>query len=139
MARRVLPHSRLDSIPRRNCGSGCAMRPWRECARIATRKHSTPSTRLFYRRPQVGAPALLADDREIRTRGWRPRGVAERSGYTLSFRPCEKPVLCIANPDPAITPLMDHGPEPRLAVLVPCFNEELTVARVVEDFRRNLP
>jgi glycosyltransferase involved in cell wall biosynthesis len=34
---------------------------------------------------------------------------------------------------------MDHGPEPRLAVLVPCFNEELTVARVVEDFRQNLP
>jgi glycosyltransferase involved in cell wall biosynthesis len=29
--------------------------------------------------------------------------------------------------------------ELRIAVLIPCYNEELTVAEVVEDFRRNLP
>lgn len=28
---------------------------------------------------------------------------------------------------------------PKTAVLIPCFNEEATVARVVEDFRRSLP
>jgi len=29
--------------------------------------------------------------------------------------------------------------ELRIAVLIPCYNEELTVAQVVEDFRQNLP
>jgi glycosyltransferase involved in cell wall biosynthesis len=29
--------------------------------------------------------------------------------------------------------------EPRIAVLIPCYNEELTVAGVVENFRRELP
>lgn len=27
----------------------------------------------------------------------------------------------------------------RIAVLIPCFNEELTVGRVVDDFRQELP
>jgi len=29
--------------------------------------------------------------------------------------------------------------EPRIAVFVPCLNEELTIARVIDDFRRTLP
>ena len=29
-----------------------------------------------------------------------------------------------------------EGAEPRIAILIPCFNEELTIARVVEAFRR---
>lgn len=29
--------------------------------------------------------------------------------------------------------------EPRIAVLIPCYNEELTVARVVDDFKKELP
>ena len=29
--------------------------------------------------------------------------------------------------------------QPRIAVLVPCFNEEAAVAKVVADFRHNLP
>ncbi|MEP7271140.1 MAG: glycosyltransferase family 2 protein [Acidobacteriota bacterium] len=29
--------------------------------------------------------------------------------------------------------------EPRVAVLIPCYNEEQTIAEVVRDFRRNLP
>jgi len=34
---------------------------------------------------------------------------------------------------------MSRANKPRVAVLVPCFNEGATIARVVEDFRRNLP
>jgi len=30
-------------------------------------------------------------------------------------------------------------PHPRIAVLIPCYNEELTIARVVRDFRAELP
>jgi glycosyltransferase involved in cell wall biosynthesis len=30
-------------------------------------------------------------------------------------------------------------PEPRIAVLIPCYNEEATVAKVVDDFRASLP
>jgi glycosyltransferase involved in cell wall biosynthesis len=32
-----------------------------------------------------------------------------------------------------------HDPELRIAVLVPCYNEALTIARVVRDFARQLP
>jgi len=28
---------------------------------------------------------------------------------------------------------------PRVAVVIPCFNEEPTIAKVIEDFRRELP
>jgi len=31
------------------------------------------------------------------------------------------------------------SPQPRIAVLVPCYNEALTVGKVVDDFRRELP
>jgi glycosyltransferase involved in cell wall biosynthesis len=31
------------------------------------------------------------------------------------------------------------GKRPRIAVLVPCYNEELTIAKVVRDFQRTLP
>lgn len=34
---------------------------------------------------------------------------------------------------------MNTSRKPRLAVLIPCYNEELTVAKVIYDFRRNLP
>lgn len=34
---------------------------------------------------------------------------------------------------------MPTDPSPKVAVLIPCFNEELTVARVVADFREALP
>ena len=30
-------------------------------------------------------------------------------------------------------------PDPRIAVLIPCYNEEATIAKVVRDFRDNLP
>ena len=30
-------------------------------------------------------------------------------------------------------------PEPRIAVLIPCYNEELTVGQVVREFRAELP
>jgi len=34
---------------------------------------------------------------------------------------------------------MNKSNMPRIAVLIPCYNEELTVAKVIHDFRRNLP
>jgi glycosyltransferase involved in cell wall biosynthesis len=39
----------------------------------------------------------------------------------------------------ALAPKLVTQPEPRLAVLVPCYNEEATVAKVVDDFRAALP
>ena len=36
-------------------------------------------------------------------------------------------------------PLLVAEPGPRIAVLVPCYNEELTVAKVVREFRAELP
>ncbi|MEZ6197124.1 MAG: glycosyltransferase family 2 protein [Planctomycetota bacterium] len=38
-----------------------------------------------------------------------------------------------AGPPPA------PGRQPRVAVLIPCYNEEATVGKVIEDFRRELP
>lgn len=35
--------------------------------------------------------------------------------------------------------MTQNGSMPRIAVLVPCYNEAVTVAKVVEDFRRALP
>ena len=29
--------------------------------------------------------------------------------------------------------------EPSIAVLIPCYNEAVTIAKVVDDFRRELP
>jgi glycosyltransferase involved in cell wall biosynthesis len=34
---------------------------------------------------------------------------------------------------------MNDGPEPRVAVVIPCHNEEVAIAKVVHDFRRELP
>ncbi len=39
----------------------------------------------------------------------------------------------------ALAPIQVTQPEPRLAVLVPCYNEASTVAKVVTDFRAVLP
>jgi glycosyltransferase involved in cell wall biosynthesis len=39
----------------------------------------------------------------------------------------------------ALAPKLVTRPEPRLAVLVPCYNEEATVSKVVRDFRAVLP
>jgi glycosyltransferase involved in cell wall biosynthesis len=39
----------------------------------------------------------------------------------------------------ALAPKLVTQPEPRLAVLVPCYNEEATVSKVVHDFRAALP
>jgi len=39
----------------------------------------------------------------------------------------------------ALAPKLVTQSEPRLAVLVPCYNEESTVAKVVQDFRAALP
>jgi glycosyltransferase involved in cell wall biosynthesis len=39
----------------------------------------------------------------------------------------------------ALAPKPVTQPEPRLAVLIPCYNEEATVAKVVADFRTALP
>jgi len=39
----------------------------------------------------------------------------------------------------AIAPKLVTLPEPRLAVLVPCYNEEAAIAKVVRDFRSALP
>jgi glycosyltransferase involved in cell wall biosynthesis len=39
----------------------------------------------------------------------------------------------------AIAPKLVSLPEPRLAVLVPCYNEEAAIAKVVRDFRTALP
>jgi glycosyltransferase involved in cell wall biosynthesis len=39
----------------------------------------------------------------------------------------------------ALAPKLVTQPEPRLAVLVPCYNEEATVSKVVRDFRAVLP
>ncbi len=39
----------------------------------------------------------------------------------------------------ALAPKLVTQPEPRLAVLVPCYNEEATVSKVVRDFRAALP
>ena len=36
-------------------------------------------------------------------------------------------------------PTQHIGPAPRIALLIPCYNEELTVAHVVEQFRAELP
>lgn len=33
----------------------------------------------------------------------------------------------------------DMSPSPRIAILVPCYNESITVARVIQDFRAALP
>ena len=33
----------------------------------------------------------------------------------------------------------DQQPVTRLAVLIPCYNEEVTIAKVVSDFKRELP
>ena len=30
-------------------------------------------------------------------------------------------------------------PHPKIAVLIPCYNEELTIAKVVRDFRAQIP
>jgi len=44
------------------------------------------------------------------------------------------------NISPNALPIMEHEAHPaRLAVLIPCFNEELTIADVVTDFRAALP
>ena len=29
--------------------------------------------------------------------------------------------------------------EPQIAILIPCYNEEITVGKVIDDFRRELP
>jgi glycosyltransferase involved in cell wall biosynthesis len=34
---------------------------------------------------------------------------------------------------------MERPHKPRIAVLVPCHNEELTIGRVVDDFRSQIP
>jgi len=39
----------------------------------------------------------------------------------------------------AVAPQLVSRPEPRLAVLVPCYNEEAAIAKVVRDFRSVLP
>jgi glycosyltransferase involved in cell wall biosynthesis len=39
----------------------------------------------------------------------------------------------------AVAPNLVTQQEPRLAVLVPCYNEEATIAKVVQDFRAALP
>jgi glycosyltransferase involved in cell wall biosynthesis len=39
----------------------------------------------------------------------------------------------------ALAPQLVSQPEPRLAVLIPCYNEAATVAKVVADFRAALP
>jgi len=39
----------------------------------------------------------------------------------------------------ALAPQLVTQPEPRLAVLIPCYNEASTVAKVVADFRAALP
>src|SRR5260221_2697993 len=40
---------------------------------------------------------------------------------------------------PAVAAALDPGGGQRIAVLVPCFNEEVAIARVVADFRAALP
>src|SRR5262249_8013394 len=47
----------------------------------------------------------------------------------------ERSAGAASNSDPHAT----HTAQPRIAVLVPCYNEEITVAKVVRDFRRALP
>ncbi len=39
----------------------------------------------------------------------------------------------------AVAPKLVTQPEPKLAVLIPCYNEEATVSKVVHDFRAALP
>lgn len=39
----------------------------------------------------------------------------------------------------AAPPEGDAGRRPRVAVIIPCLNEELTIGRVLEEFRRELP
>src|SRR5262245_28287294 len=45
----------------------------------------------------------------------------------------------IALPGEGIGPKIDAETGPRLAVLVPCYNEEAAIAKVVADFRVALP
>src|ERR1700681_4236678 len=40
---------------------------------------------------------------------------------------------------PAVAAGLDPGAGQRIAVLVPCFNEEVAIAKVVADFRAALP
>ena len=49
------------------------------------------------------------------------------------------PSWLLVSPDPATAVPVRDLAEPRVAVLVPCFNESLTIERVVEGFRRALP
>jgi len=44
-----------------------------------------------------------------------------------------------AEPGPLPVPLLGQPAGPRVAVLIPCFNEEATVGKVVADFRGSLP
>jgi GT2 family glycosyltransferase len=56
--------------------------------------------------------------------------------------PGEKIPMRESSPTPAAAPPRpspEAAPEPRIAVLVPCYNEELTVAEVVRQFREALP
>lgn len=39
----------------------------------------------------------------------------------------------------ALLKLEMYGMKPKIAVLIPCYNEELTVGKVVQDFRQQLP
>jgi len=41
--------------------------------------------------------------------------------------------------EPGQSPPQSASPPPRIVVLVPCYNEQLTVGKVVDDFRRELP
>ncbi|MDR3539237.1 MAG: glycosyltransferase [Acetobacteraceae bacterium] len=44
-----------------------------------------------------------------------------------------------AREQPACRPEPPYGPEPRVAVLIPCFNEEAAIGKVVSDFHAALP
>ena len=45
----------------------------------------------------------------------------------------------LAHADSAVTDKPDHTGFPHIAVLIPCYNEEVAISKVVRDFRESLP
>jgi hypothetical protein len=62
----------------------------------------------------------------------------------MALQLSEQPAQAAAPAQPAPTPASAHSAAPTLpagsvAVIIPCYNEEVTIGKVVDDFRRVLP
>ena len=71
--------------------------------------------------------------------GFRPKRAASGFGWMTSHG-LESPRLAGAEPPEEGSADAGHAAEaPRVAVLIPCYNEALTIEKVVKDFARELP